>query len=322
LLWLAGALLGLLVVATVVFMKTLDLAPVDAIYFVVTTATTTGYGDISLHRAPAWLKMFGSVLMVSDAVLLAILISHLAAYLTTDRIEERMGRRAARMTHHAVIAGLGNVGYRAQRIFHRLAIPTVVIERSNSVRFVEAVRENSVVLIGDGSLPEALEAASIERARYFLAVTDDDMTNIQATLQARRQNPAIRTVTRIMNPHLAELLPRGFSVDVVLNPTVVSADAFVGAATDQRAPRSFSVAGQPWIALHWRLEAELTVEEREAWSAAGIQVVATEEADGSLVAARRASALPGGTHMVVAGPAAAIEARLELRPVPGSEPPD
>ena len=34
-------------------------ALVDALYFVVTTATTTGYGDISLKDTPDWLKLFG-----------------------------------------------------------------------------------------------------------------------------------------------------------------------------------------------------------------------------------------------------------------------
>src|SRR2546421_106602 len=57
--WVAMTLSFLLLAAVLVFAAALHLRPIDALYFVVTTATTTGYGDISLHDAPAWLKLFG-----------------------------------------------------------------------------------------------------------------------------------------------------------------------------------------------------------------------------------------------------------------------
>lgn len=306
-------LTAMLLIGSVVFHYALDLGPVDTLYFVITTLTTTGYGDITLQNTSPAVKIFGSGLMLADTILVGVLFSYLAAWMTTDWMDVRMGRRAARSNDHAIIAGLGNVGYRVQRIFHRLGIPTVVMERSNQGRFVEAVRESSAVLVGDAALPESLEAAGIARARYFIAVTDDDMTNIQGALQARRLNPDIHTVTRVVNPHLAELLPTGFTIDAVLNPTVVASDAFVGAATDQRIPRTFEVAGQPWTALRWTCDHAFELEERLAWGRAGIHIIATENDDDELVPAPRGVGLPTGTTMVLAGPSAAVQEHLGRR---------
>lgn len=306
-------LLVALVIAIAVFKVALDLSLVDAVYFVTTTVTTTGYGDFTLKDASIGVKLFGSFLMLLDTVMVGVLFSYLAAWMTTDWMEVRMGRRAARMNHHAVIAGLGNVGYRVQQLFHRLGIAAVVVERGDQGRFVEAVRERSVVLVGDAALPETLEAAGVGRARYFIAVTDDDMTNIQAALQARRLNPDIHTVVRVVNPHLAHLLPSGFTLDAVLNPTDVARDAFVGAATDQRVPRTFRIAEQPWTALRWTCDDAFGVEERLAWGRAGIHIVATESERGELIPAPRGVGLPAGTTMVLAGPAEAVAQHLGRR---------
>ena len=72
-----------------------------------------------------------------------------------------------------------------------------MLELAPDARFVEAVRERSVVLSGDVRLPENLQRAAIEQAVAFLACTNDDLTNVQSCLHARRLNPGIRTVARI-----------------------------------------------------------------------------------------------------------------------------
>ena len=101
----AAALTAILVAAVFVFGRGLHLRPVDAFYFVVTTATTTGYGDISLKDAPDWIKLFGCVVMLTGGALLGILFSTLAALATAERLDETMSRRAGRMSGHVVVAG-------------------------------------------------------------------------------------------------------------------------------------------------------------------------------------------------------------------------
>ena len=44
------------------------------------------------------------------------------------------------MGGHAVVVGLGTVGYRIERLLFDLGIPTVVLERDPDTRFGAAVR--------------------------------------------------------------------------------------------------------------------------------------------------------------------------------------
>ena len=190
---------------------------VDAVYFVVTTATTTGYGDISLKDTADWLKLFGCVVMLTGGALLGILFSYLAAVATAERLDETMSRQAGRMRGHIVVAGLGNLGYRVRGICCDLGLEVAVLDLAPRPRFAEALRARAPVLAGDASLPDNLERVSVATASAFLACTSDDLANIQACLHARRLNPQITTVARIFDDALAEQISAGFAIDQALS---------------------------------------------------------------------------------------------------------
>ena len=63
------------VISVSIFCLAVKLSPVDSIYFVVTTLTTTGYGDITVKDASTWVKLYTCLMMIfrfgggGDAVL-------------------------------------------------------------------------------------------------------------------------------------------------------------------------------------------------------------------------------------------------------------
>ncbi len=66
--------IGLLIATSAaVFHGALHLSWVDALYFTMTTASTTGYGDINLGGAAPWVKLYGSAFMIASAISLALL---------------------------------------------------------------------------------------------------------------------------------------------------------------------------------------------------------------------------------------------------------
>ncbi len=69
---LAGAFGVIIAVSTLVFSLQLGLSPLDAIYFVITTITTVGYGDYSLRDADPAVKVFGILLMLSGPGFIAL----------------------------------------------------------------------------------------------------------------------------------------------------------------------------------------------------------------------------------------------------------
>lgn len=305
--WVAVSLFLVLVSAVVVFAGALRLRLVDSLYFVVTTATTTGYGDISLKDAPDWLKLFGCLVMLSGGALLGILFSHLAAVATAERLDEVMGQRAGRLSGHVVVAGLGNVGYRVARYLTDLGLRVAVLERTTDARFAEAVRARASVLTGDIRLPENLDRVSVRQAVALIACTDDDLANLQACLHARRSNPALATVARVFDDGLAERLTQTFSITRALSASQASVGAFVGAALDERALRSVRLGALSLLACRYTLRAPVDAALLAEWRARGVRLLAYHTLPDALYAPSALSGpLPLGASAILCGPTEAV----------------
>jgi Trk K+ transport system NAD-binding subunit len=69
----------------------------------------------------------------------------------------------------------------------------------------------------------------VDRARAVMAVTNDDLANLQCGLTAREHNPDLRVVLRIFDPHLAERLDRGVELDLTRSVSGLAAPAFTAA---------------------------------------------------------------------------------------------
>ncbi len=297
----------ILVIAIAVFAHALHLSLVDAIYFVVTTATTTGYGDISLKDSPAWLKLFGCAVMVTGGALLGVLFSYFASIATTERLEEWMGRRAERMSGHVVVAGLGNLGYRICRLLIDQGIDVAVIELSPRDRFVEAIRQRAPVLTGDARLPENLERASVRNAAAFIGGTTDDLANILACIQVRRLNPNVRTVGRVFDDALADRIAGAFAINQVLSASECAASAFVGAALDEAAVRAVTVGHLMIATCRYTVPAPTSMETVAAWRAEGVRVIAFSRDQTSLSpASELPEILEAEWQIVLCGPLEAV----------------
>jgi Trk K+ transport system NAD-binding subunit len=302
----ATMLAALLSIAIIVFTFTLKLSPVDALYFVVTTATTTGYGDITLKSAPDWLKLFDSFVMIASAAMLGVIFSYLAALATTERLDEAMGRRAGGMENHVVVAGLGNLGYRVANHFLDMGWETAVIELAPGARFVETLRTRCPVLSGDTRLPGNLDRASVTRASAFVACTNDDLANIQSCLHARRLNPSLITVARVFDDTLAQRLTRAFEIDHVLSATQCAAGAFIGAATDELAMRPIQIGDLELLAFRYTAPEALTPDAIADWHEQGIRLAAIRKADGAPAPPQPGLGLAPGDEAILCGPAEAV----------------
>ena len=305
----AAALLAILVLAVFVFGHFLHLRAVDAFYFVVTTATTTGYGDISLHDAPDWLKLFGCLVMLIGGALLGIVFSYLAAFATAERLGETMRRRARRLSGHVVVAGLGNLGYRAALALDQMGLDVAVVSRAPDERFANALPPHVPVLSGDVSLPGVLDQVSIDSAVALIACTNDELANVQACLYARDKNKGIRTVARVYDDALGERLGPAFPIDHALSASGEAVSAFVGAATDELALRPLSVGDLTLLAGRHSVEESLTAEVLAAWRSQGVRVLAWRFKSGPLrprPASEIVPPLAPETELILCGPAEAV----------------
>ncbi len=303
----AAALTAVLFASIFVFAHTLHLRLVDAIYFVVTTATTTGYGDITLKDAPDWVKLFGCFVMLAGGALLGILFSLLAAAATAERLDETMSRRAGRMSSHVVVVGLGNLGYRVTRQLLDLGLEAAVLDLAPRPRFAETLRSQAPVLAGDASLADNLQRVSVESAKALIACTNDDLANIQTCLHARRLNPTITTVARVFDETLVASLPRAFAIDQVLSASHAAVSAFVGAATDEQALRSIPLGNLDLLAGRHLVETALTAEKLSIWRQEGVRVLAFRAKAGAVQPpSELALPLASGGELILCGPSDAL----------------
>lgn len=250
----ALALLVLLT-GTLVFRLGLDLPWVDSFYFVVTTMTTTGYGDINLKDASPGLKIFGSFLMLASGALLAATFGLLTDYLVKTRLEQLLGKRRIRMRNHIILCGLGHVGMRILEQLHKLKQPVVVIEHDEKSRFIDEARTMNVpVLIADMRQPATLERANVKEARSLIAATSNDVVNLETGLNGKAVRADLRVVLRVFDANLASKMQSGFGIKTTFSTSALAAPAFAMAAVDP------AVVGSFYIGEELVLVVELVVE--------------------------------------------------------------
>lgn len=306
----AIALTLLIFVSVIVFKIYLHLSLIDAVYFVITTATTTGYGDITLKDSPWWLKLYGNAVMLSGGALLGILFSYVAARATAERLGDMMGRRAERMRGHIVVVGMGNVGYRVVNQFLEYRLPVVAVELNSNARFAEALGRRIPVIFGDIRLVENLQRASLETASAIVSCTNDDMANIQACLHARRLNPTIRTVARVFDDTLAERLTKAFQIDQALSPSQLAAGAFFGAASDDRAVRHINIGSHGTACFRLTAGREISSDDLTEWNYAGLSVIAYKKREGEACpVGHELTPFEAGDELILFGPETEIRKR-------------
>jgi Trk K+ transport system NAD-binding subunit len=240
-------LLAMVAISVGVFHVALGLSPVDAYYFVITTLSTTGYGDFNLQNAKPLVKIYGTLVMVSGGALFAVVFSVMTDLLLRTRFADVVAQGTSYLREHIVLAGLGHTGF---RVLRQLAGPhekVVVIEKSAEARFLAPARSLASVINGDAAAVEILRRAGLAGAKAVVAVTDDDLTNLSIALATKQARPDCRVVVRVFDQVLAARLQKNLGIDAVVSVIDAVAPTFVGAALDRNAVHGAIV--RDWLLL-------------------------------------------------------------------------
>ena len=188
---------------------------IDALYFVSTTVTTVGYGDIALRDASTSIKLVGIVLMFAGAAFIALLFGLFTDWVVGRRLEIVAGRVRVRGSGHIVIAGGGNIGVRVAERLRGTDQRVVIIERNADNKNIEPLRANGHhVILADAAREATLSLAKVEDSAAMLCLTDSDAVNFQIALLVRAQEhrPPHRDssrVSRTVRPRLRAWSCRG-----------------------------------------------------------------------------------------------------------------
>lgn len=216
--------------STVIFYVFMKISLIDALYFVITTLTTTGYGDINVKDEHWGLKVYAILMMLCGSASVAILYSILTNYIVSTRFEDVFGRQLVNTKNHVIVVGIGNVGYRIVESLTALGIPVVAVDRERTNPFRQQLQDEVPFIVGDGRDTSTLLRASIKNARAVIATTDDDAINLSVGLTSKKLRPEMRTVVRLFEAGFAQKVESTLEIDRALSASMLSAPGFVGAA--------------------------------------------------------------------------------------------
>jgi len=196
-----------------------------------------------------------------------------------ERAMEIFGK-STRKKERVVVVGGGNVGLAVAKTLENdlTRVRAKVIEKNIDIAEQAASElERTIVLNGDGLSRELLSEANIDRADAFLAVTDDDKTNLLAAVRAKQAGCPL-AICLINDPSLVPMMGP-LNIDAYINPRAQTVSSILkhirhGSVTDV-----YSIG-----------EAEAEVIEASVLSTssiAGKQIRDIEFPEGSLVGAVR-----------------------------------
>jgi voltage-gated potassium channel len=181
---------------------------------------------------------FLSFLVVSEGVVrLAVLLSSRTA--AGPRWVKAM---VATYDKHVIVCGLGRLGFSIVEELHRQGTPVVAIDRSAEAFGAGLARKLDVpVVIEDARHEQVLRDLAIDRAQAVVAVTDDDMANLEIALDARTLRPDVRVVVRMFDKRIAEKIARNFDIKLIFSPSALAAPSFAAATADRTLVNSFYI---------------------------------------------------------------------------------
>jgi voltage-gated potassium channel len=207
---------AVLAVGTVGFELLLDEGWVDSFYRAVVSTTLTGLASAPESDAA---KIFTVVLLFAGVAVFfyiaGVVVDVITRGVVTDVFGERRRRREIdELRDHVIICGYGRVGRSVAAEFHASETPFVVVDITpESVALAQ--REESPVVLGDGTEDEDLKRAGIDRARGLVASVDSDEKNLYITLSARAARPDLFIVARASSEAAAAKIRRAGANRVV-----------------------------------------------------------------------------------------------------------
>jgi voltage-gated potassium channel len=223
----ALAAIALLVASGTVGYKLLipDLSWFDGFYFTLITITTIGYGEPPGMTTPA--RYFTVFLILTGVSSIGYALSVAARAVVEMELVAQFGKRRmykdiSKLTDHYIVCGAGRIGAGVIREIARRGQDFVVIEIDEGVAD-KLLGQGYLVLMGDATNDEVLQAANIARARGIICAVSSDPDNLYITLAARDLNKTIRIVARANDEMGMNRLVKA-GADKVVSPAITGSN--------------------------------------------------------------------------------------------------
>ncbi|XQQ07222.1 MAG: potassium channel family protein [Leptolyngbya sp. IPPAS B-1204] len=223
--WISLVLLTTIIGSTLIYTAaSMHTSLVDALYFSVGLITGAGGNEDVVETAPADIKLFTVMLMLVGAAVVGIFYALLNDFVLGTRLQQFWNTARVPHRHHYIVCGLGGVGIQIVSQLHASGCEVVAIERDPNNRFLNVARALKVPVIqGDANLAATLQTAHAAGAAALLAVTSNDVANLEIALTAKGLSAKLPVIVRNQNPQFAPLAQRVFDFEAVFSPAELAA---------------------------------------------------------------------------------------------------
>ncbi len=199
----------------------------------VTLLTAVGSSDVQTDRNGV-AQAAQLVLTIAGLALLPLITAAVVEGVVNARLALSDGRVRGAHTDHIVLVGLGGVGSRVLRQLNDLGLDVVAIDRDPKARGAKVCEQLGVpMIVGDAAREETLRSASIDTAQALVVVSTDDVTNLQAALNARAAGTDIRVVLRLFDDDFARRVQETFDITISRSVSRLVAPAFAASLLDR-----------------------------------------------------------------------------------------
>jgi voltage-gated potassium channel len=170
----------------------------DAVYMVVITISTVGYGESSsLSPGQQWITIGVIVFGISVAVFTFGGFIQMTMEGELERALKlgRTTRAIEKLEGHVILCGFGRIGQILAQELAAKKQPFVVVD-NNSESLAEAQNRGYLVLLGDATEEAVLQSAGVERARTVVTALPGDAANVFITLTSRNLNRDLQIIAR------------------------------------------------------------------------------------------------------------------------------
>ncbi len=189
----------------------------DALYMVIITMTTIGYGEVRDLSTEG--RIFTVGLIIVGVITGTYAISTTIDTLTSDEFHrERRTLKKKRMlkqiTNHTIICGYGRLGRTlVNELRERQGAVIVIDPLPEKIHMCDAAGIPAV--LGNGADESVLHEAGIDRANALVATANSDAENVFIVLSARGLNPNLEIIARYNSEESVQKLKRAGAHSVI-----------------------------------------------------------------------------------------------------------
>ncbi len=199
----------------------------DAVYWILVTITTVGYGDIYPETTGGRITF---VLVALGGIgTIAYIIEQLVSFSTESELKKIFGSGAVKMKKHTIIVGWNTEAEEAIKELRNENEDFLVV--GNELNNAELNAQDIPHITGDPTKTETLMRCNIKNAKTIIITPRSDSETIMVALSVQKLNPDIKIVATCESREHVEMM-RGAGIDHIISDAEISGRLLAHAVTE------------------------------------------------------------------------------------------